>query len=161
MLGKIEQSVVTCDSCGRTFFRKESDPRDVLAQARAIGWECPAVNAKDRFGDTCPRCAHPELFADIRFRQAGRFGSAHGPGTVVIPKPEQGAYAQVLAAVLREETAPGFSLGEEVVRVVVAGALAGDARMTRLIFDVMDGGINGTGEDGGESASPQGPQALS
>ena len=150
MLGKCEQSLVTCDACGRIFFRKETDPSDVLAQARAVGWECPAVNAKERYGDTCPRCAHPELYADIRFRQTGRTGAAHAPGLVVIPKAEAGAYREVLSAVLREETAPGFALGEEIVRVLVAGALAGDPRMIRLVFDVMDGGAHGESGDGGE-----------
>jgi hypothetical protein len=160
VLGKCEQTLVTCDSCGRIFFRRESDPRDVLAQARAVGWECPAVNAKDRYGDTCPRCAHPELYADVRFRQTGKAGGAHAPALVVIPRAEVGAYREVMSAVLREETAPGFSLGEEVVRVVVAGALAGDPRMTRLIFDVMDGGGHGADSDAGEGAQALGSQEV-
>jgi hypothetical protein len=130
MLGKKELTYLECDLCGRIYLYKDADPKVVLSRARDAGWECPPVNQKERFGDTCPKCRPPS------------------EDTVILPKrPPMGAMPaelpdggivdmrKVISGVLVEEVGPGLTAAEEIARVVVQGALAGDKGMIRVLTE--------------------------
>ena len=130
MIGKKELAYLECDVCGRTYLWNGADPKEVLARARESGWECPPVNQTDRSGDICPRCRPPRDDAQILPElQPKAVAPADLPTDAIDMR-------RVMSRVLVEEVSPGLTAAEEIARVVVQGALAGDKGMIRILTDL-------------------------
>ena len=126
MISKKELACLECDVCGRIYLWKHADPREVLAHARESGWECPPANQADRDGDVCPRCRPPQDNAQV-------LPASQPRAAMPADLPRDVDMRSVISGVLAEEVSPGLSAAEEIARVLVQGALAGDKGMIRIL----------------------------
>ena len=160
MIGTTDYAVVTCDSCGEDILLPRGGCGRCTCAGEGSRVEVPSRERKGAVRRHVPEVCAPGTLHGHTAASDGAKGQGRRPGACG----DATDRGRVVQAGIGGRTAGGdrarLFLGEEVARVLVAGALAGDPRMIGLVFKVMDGGAYDEGGDAGEKTEILRPQAV-